>query len=122
MTLTLRLAIESILFGAVLGLLVLAAAAAAGRTRKLPFWLSGTAWGIITSGLALSDCLHKAGSGPVSDAAFPVFFGGLLLFPVLLVWRQPYWFLRWILAQSVLVLCIGPAFLVAVIGAMCTLS
>jgi hypothetical protein len=121
-SMTLRLAMLSILIGAILGVIIFAAAAAAGRDRKLPFWLSGAVWGTLTAVLALSDCLHTTGTGLISGAAFSIFFGGLLLFPVIMAWRQRYWGLRWLFAQCVVALCIGPMFAAAVVAAACTLS
>jgi len=118
----LRLAILSVVIGGIMGLLVLAAAMAAGHTRKLPFWLAGSAWGALTVGLLLTDCLHMRGPGPVSEAAFPVFFAGVAAWPVVLVWGQPHWMWRWLYAQLILLVTLGPAFLVAVLAAMCTFT
>lgn len=121
MTVTLRLALASLVVGAILGLLVLAAAAAAGATKKWIHWLAGTAWGVLSSGLLLTDCLHGRGPGPVSAASFPIFYAGVLLWPGVLAWRQPRWGLRWLYAQLIMLLTAIPAFLVAVAAAFCTL-
>ncbi len=121
MSITLRLALASVLAGGAMGGIVWLAAVAAGRTVRLPYWLGGTGWGILTAGLLLTDCLHHIGSGPVSEAAFPLYFGGLLAWPVALAWRQPRWLMRWLLAQAALLLTLGPAFLVAVAAALCGL-
>jgi hypothetical protein len=116
-----KLALMSILIGGVLGLLVLGAAAAAGRPRKLPFWLGGTAWGVVAIMLVMTDCVHPGlGPGKVAGVAFPIYFAGLVGFPVAMVWGQRPWLLRWFLAQVVLLVSIAPAFLAAVVSALCT--
>lgn len=122
MSLTQRLALVSLGLGAVMGLLVLAAAAAAGRPKKVAPWLTGTAWGIVSTGLLLTDCLSSGGPGPVSEAAFPIFYGGVVAWPILLVWGRPRWLLRWLFAQLIMVLTAGPAFLAAVAAALCSLG
>ncbi|HWI64257.1 MAG TPA: hypothetical protein VNT75_20655 [Symbiobacteriaceae bacterium] len=120
---TARLALLSLLIGGVQGLLVLGAAAAAGRPRKLPYWLAGTAWGLLTTGMLLSDCAGpNLGPSAFARAGYPVFFAGLAGFPVALVWGQRPWVLRWLLAQVVLLVSIAPAFLAAVVSALCSLQ
>ncbi len=122
MTTTQRLALLSLTVGAVMGLLVLAAAAAAGREKKLIHGLAGTAWGALASGLLLTDCLAAGGPGPISEAAFPLYYGGVIIWPIVLVWGQPRWGLRWLGAQLLLLLTALPAFVVAVASAYCTLT
>ncbi|HYF94535.1 MAG TPA: hypothetical protein VD969_20140 [Symbiobacteriaceae bacterium] len=119
-----RLALLALVIGGILGLLVLGAAAAAGRQKRLPFWLAGTAWGLLTAGMMLSDCAAGAGMGPgaLSRSAFPVFFAGLAGFPVAVIWGQKPWLLKWFLAQLILLVAIAPAFFTAVISALCSFT
>lgn len=121
MPMTQVLALGSVGAGALLGLLVLGVAVVAGRRERVAAWLGGTVWGVLAAGLMLTDCLHAGGPGPVSELAFPVFFSGLLLWPALLVWGQDRWYLRWPLAQLLLLLALGPAFVVATAATMCTM-
>lgn len=113
-----KVVLLSLGMGAFMGVATLAAAAAAGRSRIWPFGLGGTVWGILVAGLALSDCWH---SGSYSAAAYPVYFLGALALPVLMAWGQRLWALRWAVAQAVLLLTAVPAFVVAVMGALCTI-
>lgn len=116
-----KMAMLSLIIGVVLGLLVLGAAAAAGRPRKLPFWLAGTAWGVLATALVLTDCLRPGlAPGKVSGLAFPLYFAGVVGFPVALVWGQRPWLLRWVLAQVILLVTVPPAFLAAVVSALCS--
>lgn len=119
---TQRLALISLALGALMGLLVLAAAAAAGRTRRVVPWLIGTAWGVLCTGLLLTDCLSGRGPGPASEAAFPAYYGGVIAWPAALVWGRPRPALRWLFAQLVMLLTAGPAFLAAVAAAFCALT
>jgi hypothetical protein len=118
----LRLGLLSLILGGAMGLLVLGGAAVAGRPEKRWFWLGGTAWGTLAAGLMLTDCLFGPGPSLVSKAAFPIYAGGLVLWPVVLVWRRPDWFWRWVAAQAVLLLSLGPALVGAVAAALCTFS
>jgi hypothetical protein len=116
-----RIVILALLVGGILGLLVLGAAAAAGRPRKQPYWLAGTIWGILTSAMLLSDCAgSNLGPSFLARAAYPVFFAGVAGFPVVLVWGERPWALKWFLAQGILLLSVGPAFVAAVISALCS--
>lgn len=118
-----KLAILTLVMGGVVGLLVLGAAAAAGRPRRLPYWLAGTAWGIITAAMLLSDCTgSRLAPSVLARSAYPVFFAGLIGFPISLVWGQRPWLMRWFLAQLILLLAAGPAFIAAVISALCSLQ
>lgn len=118
-----KLALLSLFIGGILGLLVLGAAAAAGRPRKLPYWLAGTAWGLLTTGMLLSDCAGaNLGPSTIARAGYPVFFAGLAGFPVALVWGQRPWLLKWLLAQVILLVSVAPAFLAAVVSALCSLQ
>ena len=118
MTLAEKLGLLMLSLGSLIGVVALAAAVAAGRARTWPFWLGGTLWGILVSGFALTDCAHLSG---LSGAAYPIYFGGVLLLPVLMAWRQRYWFMRWAAAQVVLLLTAVPALVVGVGGALCTI-
>jgi hypothetical protein len=71
--------------------------------------------------MLLSDCVG-ANLGPsfFARAAYPVFFAGVVGFPVALVWGQRPWVLKWLLAQVILLLSAAPAFLVAVASALCS--
>lgn len=122
MSATQKLALLSVILGGITGLLVLGAAAVVKHPTKGRFWLGGTAWGIIVCVLMLTDCLHQRGPGPVSDAAIPLFFAGLFLWPAAMTWRQSKWGVKWPLAQLVMLLTIGPAFFAAVIAAMCIMT
>jgi hypothetical protein len=117
-----RLAVAALVIGGIFGALVLAAAWGTGHPRKVPFWLAGTAWGILSGVLVLTDCLHSGGPGPVSNAAFPIYIAGLLGFPVAMAWRQPQWYLRWIFAQLILLLSLLPAFAAVVASALCSFT
>jgi hypothetical protein len=105
----LRLGLLSLILGGAMGLLVLGGAAVAGRPEKRWFWLGGTAWGTLAAGLMLTDCLFGPGPSLVSKAAFPIYAGGLVLWPV-------------VAAQAVLLLSLGPALVGAVAAALCTFS
>lgn len=122
MTDTQRLALLSLAVGAIMGLFVLAAAAAAGQPKRWVHWLAGTVWGVLSTGMLLTDCLHGNGPGPVSDAAFPLYYLGVLIWPVVLAWGKARWGLRWLYAQSLMLLTAIPGFLVAVAAAFCTLT
>lgn len=122
MPMTQRVALFSLAVGLIFGLLVMAVAAVAGRTHKGLFFLGGLAWGTLSAGLMLTDCLHGRTPGPVSDAAFPVYFAGLVAWPAIAVWRQPNWPLRWLGAQAILLVSAVPAFMVTIIAALCTLT
>jgi|GEM_PF-2796429 len=124
MSQSLRLAMAIVLLGGIIGLMVLAAAAVAGRQRKVPYWLAGTGWGMVVTGLSLADCLIGSGRGPsfISDMAVPLFFGGVLVWPVALSWKHPRWALRWLAAQGVMLLTVAPAFIAAVGGALCSFT
>jgi hypothetical protein len=122
MPVTQRLAVAALVIGGILGLLVLAAAWGTGHPRKGPFWLAGTVWGVVSAGLVLTDCLHPGGPGPVSGAAFPLYFAGLAGFPAAMAWRQPQWYMRWIFAQLILLLTLLPAFAAVVASALCTMT
>lgn len=114
-----RLALASLGVGAIMGLLVLAAAAVGGNQRKLYHWLIGTGWGSVVTSLMLTDCLNGGRPGPISEAAIPLFFGGLALWPAVMVWGRRPWFWRWLGAQLVMLVNIGPAFMVAIVAALC---
>ncbi|HWI51257.1 MAG TPA: hypothetical protein VNT01_03835 [Symbiobacteriaceae bacterium] len=118
-----KLALLTLAIGGIVGLLVLGAAAAAGRQRKLPYWLAGTAWGLLATGMLLSDCAGP-GLGPsaLARSAYPLFLAGVTGFPVALVWGQRPWALKWFLAQVIMLVTLGPAFLAAVISALCSLQ
>lgn len=122
MSQTLTLALASLAVGAVMGLLVLAAAAAAGRPKKLLPWLIGSAWGVLYAGLLLTDCLARRGPGPLSEAAFPIYYTGLFAWPAALAWGRPKWGLRWLYAQMIMLLTAIPAFVTAVAAALCNLT
>lgn len=117
-----RLALAAVIVGLVIGLLVLGAAWAAGRRHKTLFWMGGTAWGILLSWLILTDCIRPIGHGPLGDIALTIYFGGLVIWPVGLAWGQPRWWLRWLLAQLVMLLTLAPAFLVAIVSALCSFT
>lgn len=118
-----KLTLVGLGFGLVFGLTVLGAAWAAGHPRRLRFWLAGTAWGMLASGLVLSDCVTR-GPGPsaISNAAFPLYAAGLLGFPVALAWKRERWGWRWLFAQLILLLSLPPALLAAVVAALCILQ
>lgn len=118
---TLKLALLSLAIGSAMGLVVMAAAAAAGQRQRLVFWAGGTVWATIDVGLLLTDCLRHA-RGPISEAALPIFFVGVALWPMVLSWGQAQWLLRWCLAQVIMLAAIGPAFFAAVVAAMCTFT
>lgn len=122
MSITLQLALASLAVGCFMGLAVAAAAWAGGRRRRLPFFLAGGGWGVIVSGLILTDCLPGMGPGPVSESSFPIFFAGLLLFPPVITWGQERRLLRWFYAQLVMLINLVPGFTMAVTAALCTFT
>ena len=120
---TQRLALASFILGGILGLLVLGAAAATGNRHRMRYWLGGTVWGILSIGLVLTDCLRPAtGYGPASEAAFPLFFAGVLGFPAALVWGQKPWGLRWVYAQLIMLVALAPGFMAIVAAALCAFT
>lgn len=110
--------------GAIVGLLVLLAALAGGQARrKGTFGLGGVAWGTLMAWLVLTDCTHThIGGGRLSDIALPLFFGGIIAWPVAMAWRQPNWFWRWLAAQLIVVLTVVPMYLLAVVSALCNFT
>lgn len=122
MSITLRLALTSLAVGCFMGLVVAAAARAGGRPRRLPFFLAGSGWGVIVSGLILTDCLPGMGPGPVSESSFSLFFAGLFLFPPVITWGRSRRVIRWVYAQLVMLLNLLPGFIMAVTAALCTFT
>lgn len=122
MSITLRLALASLAVGCFMGLVVAAAAWAGGRARRLPFFLAGSGWGVLVTGLILTDCLPGMGPGPVSESSFTLFFGGMLLFPPAISWGQDRRVLRWLYSQLVMLLNLVPGFVMAVTAALCTFT
>jgi hypothetical protein len=110
--------------GAIIGVLVLLAAAAAGKgERKWHFGLGGTAWGFALAWMALADCPGPGATpGQMSNIAFPVLLGGLVIWPVVMAWGQPRWFWRWLAAQLVVALALAPAFVLGVLVALCNFT
>jgi hypothetical protein len=122
MALAWKVAAVSLVAGGLMGLLVLGAAAVAGRRRKGCLWLAGTAWGALTCGLLLTDCLGPQWYPAPSAVAVPLLFGGVFGWPIALVWQRPQWFVRWVGAQLVMLLTAGPAYLILLVAALCALS
>ncbi|HYG57990.1 MAG TPA: hypothetical protein VD902_07985 [Symbiobacteriaceae bacterium] len=120
---TQRLALATFVMGAILGLLVLGAAAVTGNKFRTRYWLGGTLWGILSIGLVLSDCLNPAtGHGPANGLAVPLFFAGTLGFPAALVWRQQGWVRRWLFAQLIMLVGVVPGFIALVAAALCAFT
>lgn len=120
---TQRLALAVIIIGGLQGLLVFAAAWAAGREKKMPYLGMGFAWGVLTAMMMLSDCLRTPqGPSRVFDLAVPIYFAGLIGFPASMVWKRKPWVTRWLFAQLIMLPTLAPAFATAVAAALCSFT
>lgn len=115
------LVVASLLAGGLTGLLVAGAASVAGRGRPAALFSAGALWGLAVAGLLLTDCRPALTARPLSDWAFPLYFAGLLLWPVLLA-RGRFSLGGWLGAQLLLLLTIALYYPLAVATALCTLT
>ncbi len=120
---TVKLMLLAALLSLVQGALVLGAAAAAGRSPKRAYFLGGLAWGMLVMGMMFSDCMQM-GRGPsmIARTAAPIYFVGLVGFPVQMAWGQANGLRKWVLAQLILLPSLLPAFVSAVGAALCAFT
>lgn len=120
---TVKLTILAAILSLVQGALVLGAAAAAGRSPKRTYFLGGLAWGILVMGMMFSDCMQM-GRGPsvMARTAAPIYFVGLIGFPVQMAWGQANALRKWLFAQLILLPSLLPAFVSAVGAALCAFT
>jgi len=114
-----RLILAVLGMGAIMGLVVVGATMVARRPASLQIWLVGLLWGTLTTGMIASDCAPGYGPGILSNAALTLAVIGVITVPIALTWRSERHYLRWFLAQLVMLLNIGPIFLAGLLAALC---
>lgn len=116
---TVRLLLAVLGLGAMMGLAVLGATAVARRQVSVRIWLGGLLWGSLTTAMIITDCVPGYGPGVLSNAALLLAVVGLIAIPIALTWKTERHYLRWFLAQLVMLLNIGPIFLAGLLAALC---
>jgi hypothetical protein len=105
--------------GAMMGLIVVGATAVARREVSLRIWLGGLLWGSLTTGMIVADCKPGFDPGMLSNAALLLVVVGCIAVPIALTWTAERHYLRWFLAQLVMLLNIGPIFFAGLLAALC---